>query len=74
MTTYGWSLRCPFCWRLLLPTDASLHFALAPRLAFHMWQEHPADTAILRLHLGRPPANWPELVEGDEAYRLAVTA
>lgn len=70
-STAGWSVRCPFCWRLVLPTNASLHFAVAPRLSYHLWDEHPAQAAILRLHLFRPPDHWPELVEGDEAVAEA---
>lgn len=66
-TATGWSLRCPVCWRLVLPADGSLHFAVAPRWAFHLWDEHPAEAAILRMHLFRPPERWPELVDGAEA-------
>jgi hypothetical protein len=59
----GWSVRCPFCWRQLLPTAGLLHLLLAPRLAYHLWDEHPYEAAILRLHLAKPPAEWPELAE-----------
>lgn len=59
----GWTVRCPFCWRLVLPEDSSLHYVLAPRLSYHLWDAHPAETAILRLHLERPPAEWPEISE-----------
>lgn len=57
----GWSLRCPVCWRVILPTDALLHLAAAPRLAHHLWTEHAYEAAILRMHLDRPPSEWPEL-------------
>lgn len=57
----GWSLRCPFCWRLLLPEDALLHLTLAPRMAHHLWDAHPFETRILQLHLERPPTEWPVL-------------
>jgi hypothetical protein len=43
-------------------------------LAFHLWEVHPAETAILRLHLSRPPQSWPELIEGDEAIAEAYRA
>jgi len=58
----GYTLRCPFCWRLLLPTDGLLHLALAPRLVYHLWDSHPYEAAILRLHLVNPPDEWPEIV------------
>jgi hypothetical protein len=57
----GWRVRCPFCWRQLLPLDGLLHLALAPRLAYHLWDEHPYEAAILRAHLLQPPSEWPEL-------------
>jgi hypothetical protein len=65
---------CPFCWRLILPTDASAHFAVLPRLSFHVWDEHAAEAALLLLHLEYSPKAWPELVEGDEAVREAYRA
>jgi hypothetical protein len=55
----GYSLRCPMCHRVVLPEDGLLHLLLAPRLAFHLWDEHPYEAAILRLHLERPPDAWP---------------
>lgn len=70
-TSAGWQLRCPVCWRQVLPLDGSLHYLLAPRLAYHLWDAHPAEAAILRLHLFRPPAQWPEAIEGDEALEQA---
>lgn len=60
----GWSVRCPFCHRLLLPIGGLLHLALAPRLAYHLFDEHLYEAAILRIHLNRPPDRWPELESG----------
>jgi len=57
----GWTIRCPFCHRVLLPTDGLLHLALAPRLAYHLWDAHPYETRILQLHLERPSDEWPLL-------------
>ena len=56
----GWSLVCPVCWRKVLPTDGLLS-DLMPRLAFHLWDDHDAEAAFLRLHLNNPPATWPAL-------------
>jgi len=64
MLMLGWNLRCPVCWRLLLPTDGLLALVLAPRLAYHLWDRHPYEAAILRLHLNRPPDEWLVLEEG----------
>lgn len=58
------SLRCPICWRCLLPTNGLLAVRLAPRLEHHLWDEHPYEAAILRLHLTRPPGEWPIIEEG----------
>lgn len=67
----GFSLNCPVCARLILPDVASLHLLLAPRLAHHLWDRHAFETRILLLHLLNPPAEWPELIEGDEAITEA---
>jgi hypothetical protein len=69
--TPGWSLRCPVCWRLVLPADGSLHFAVAPRLSWHLWSDHPFETRLLLLHLSNPPREWPELIDGEEAIQAA---
>ena len=56
----SWDVRCPFCWRLVLPSDeASLYYVLAPRLAFHLYDEHPYEATTLRLRLENPPTEWP---------------
>ena len=60
-TSYGYNVLCPFCWRQLLPADGLLHLALAPRLAYHLFDEHQYEAAILRLHLNRPPSAFVEL-------------
>lgn len=57
----GWNLMCPVCWRRFLPADGLLHLQLAPRFAHHLWDEHPYEAAVLRLHLTDPPAEWPVL-------------
>lgn len=63
----AWNVRCPFCWRLLLPSDdASLHYVLAPRLAHHMYDAHPYEATTLCLALEHPPAEWP-VIEEDAA-------
>lgn len=54
----GWTIMCPICWRTMLPTDGLLS-ELMPRLAWHLWDEHDAEAAFLKLHLTRPPAAWP---------------
>lgn len=60
----GYTLDCPVCGRRVLPEQGLLHLALAPRLAYHLWDEHQYEAAILRLHLNHPPAAWPELETG----------
>jgi hypothetical protein len=54
----GWTLACPVCWRQMLPVDGLLS-DLVPRLAYHLWDEHPVEAAFLRLHLTNPPVDWP---------------
>ena len=63
-STVGFSVCCPFCLRAVLPDDGLLHLLLAPRLAYHLWDEHPYEAAILLLHLQHPPARWPEAAGG----------
>jgi hypothetical protein len=46
----------------MLPTDGLLS-ELMPRLAFHLWDEHPLEAAFLRIHLANPPAEWPVIEE-----------
>lgn len=60
----GFSLWCPVCLRPILPERGLLHLALAPRWAWHMKSEHEYEAAILRLHLNRPPDEWPVVEEG----------
>jgi hypothetical protein len=55
----GWTVWCPICGWRVSPTDGSLIFEVAPRLAFHLWDAHPFEAAILRLFLNHPPAEWP---------------
>lgn len=55
----GFQVDCPFCGLRLRPVNGLLHLALAPRLAFHLWEAHPYETRILQLHLERPPDEWP---------------
>jgi hypothetical protein len=59
----AWEIRCPFCWRLLLPADGNLHYFLIPRLVFHLYDAHPYEATTLRLRLEHPPAEWPVLEE-----------
>lgn len=59
----GWTVSCPFCFRRVLPTDGLFHLAIAPRLAYHLWDEHPYEARILQLHLADPSDEWPEIVE-----------
>ncbi len=60
----GFSVVCPICDRPILPESGLLHLLLAPRLAYHLFEEHPYEAAIIRLHLNRPPEEWPEAEEG----------
>ena len=61
---WGWTVVRPFCWRRLLPTNSLIHLLLAPRFVWRLWDEHPHEAAILRLHLQSPPTEWPEVVDG----------
>ena len=61
----GWTLVCPVCWRTILPIDGLLHLALAPRLAWHLWDEHVYEANVLLMHLMRPPDEWPVLEDGE---------
>ena len=56
----GWSLVCPVCWCKVLPTDGLLSDVM-PRLVWHLWDEHDAEAAFLRLHISNPPTEWPVL-------------
>ena len=62
----GWEVRCPFCWRQVLPTDASLHYVVMPRLVWHMLED-PYEATSLRLRLADPPSAWPVLDEAEAA-------
>lgn len=59
-STY-WQVRCPICHRLVIPTWASLHYVILPRLAWHMLEQHPFEATSLRLRLSQPPSEWPAL-------------
>lgn len=62
--TIGFSVCCPVCTRPMLPHIGYLHLALAPRLAYHLWDRHPYEAAILKLWLNNPPDAWPVLEAG----------
>jgi hypothetical protein len=63
----GFSLNCPVCLKPTLPEVGLLHLALALRWAYHLFNAHPYEAHVLRLHLNQPPDEWP-VIEPDEEW------